>query len=195
MFILPKDDRMFCTLATGRAVFLSDGITHHYALVDSVDYIRKIVTLLDPWAAVSFLLPDHNVIGVKGRAYTGPQGQPLLDLSFDDYMRAIHGQLEMIVWDPFFQTMEKVYSDIAGEEEYLVWKYSRILESGDFDSAVLTTIMLSARPDIATKPKLRLLTQYAKDYPIRSALPLGSRCPSQEGAHKRRKSHGSERRF
>jgi hypothetical protein len=166
VFILPKDERMLCTLAVGRAVFLSDGVTHHYALVDSVDYKRKIVTLLDPWASVSFLLPDHNVIGVNARAYSGQQGQPLLDLSFDDYMRAIHGQLEMIVWDPFFNTMEKVYSDIARSEEYLVWKYSRILESGDFDNAVLTTIMLSTRPDINTKPKLRLLTQYAKDYTI-----------------------------
>jgi hypothetical protein len=38
VFALPQDDRLLCPLLPANIVFLSDGVTHHYATVYDIDY-------------------------------------------------------------------------------------------------------------------------------------------------------------
>jgi hypothetical protein len=163
VFVLPKDDLLLCTMAPGRAVFLSDGVTHHYAIIDWVDPKRRIVTLVDPWAPVSFMLPGHNVAGVSAHAYTGANGAPLLDLTFDDFTTLLHGSIEAIDPHDYFATMEKLYPQRAATQDYLVWKYTRLLASGDFDTELMTAVEINGRKDLAALPKLRLLLDYSND--------------------------------
>lgn len=47
-----------------------------------------------PILRFSFLLPGHNLIDVKARSRIGPKGQPYLDLSFDEFLRALRGSIE-----------------------------------------------------------------------------------------------------
>ena len=145
VYILPKDARIFCLFEPGRAVFLSDDVTHHYAIVDDIDLRRRVVTLVDPWAFVSFLLPGHNYKDVKARAYRGGRGQPLLDLTFDEFLRVLGGSVEGIVPDQFFQAFEKLYPELARREDYLVWKYTRLLASDDFTTSLMIISRSRAR--------------------------------------------------
>jgi hypothetical protein len=96
IYTLPRDPRILCLLAPGTVVFLSDEVTHHYAIVDDIDYQKEVVTLIDPWAGASFLLAGRNVLGVRARAYTGPKGQPFLDLTFAECLRVIHGTADRL---------------------------------------------------------------------------------------------------
>jgi hypothetical protein len=166
VFVLPRNPLVLCTLSPGRTVFLSDEVTHHFSMVDGVDYKKQIVTLLDPWAPVSFLLPGNNVVDVRARAYTGPRGQPLLDLTFDEFLRVIHGSLEMAEPVPYFETLEKLSPKMADNDDYLFWKYSRRLASGDFETGLFADLEVKRRSDLASRPKLRLLLDYSNDLTI-----------------------------
>lgn len=163
--VLPSDSRIFCLLQPGRGVFLSDGVTHHYAIVYDIDYQRKIVTLVDRWAKVSFLLAGHNVLGVKALPHK-ERNQLLLDLTFDEFLRVLRGSIETIVPRQMFETLEKLYPEMAATENYLAWKYSRLLASDDFDTSMLITLKLSNRADINAMPQIRTLLQWGYDYTI-----------------------------
>jgi hypothetical protein len=124
------------------------------------------VTLLDPWASHSFLLPGNNAIGAKARHRAGPQGQPLLDVSFEDFLRALRGSIEGFLPDATFAGLEALYPEMDQREEYLVWKYSRLLSTDSFQVSFMRVIELTARTDLERMPKLRLLAQWADDYII-----------------------------
>jgi len=162
VYIFRKDHRFLCVVEPGLLVFLSDDVTHHYASVENVDYEKQIITLADPWASESFLLAGYNVIDVKARAYIGLKGQPLLDLSFDEFLRALRGSIEMDVPQALFQVLEKIYPVETSEEAYLVWKYSRLLAS-DYPTQLIIRLEMSKRSDLSSKPRLSLLIQYAND--------------------------------
>ena len=163
--ILPSDPQILCLLQPGRTVFLSDGVTHHYAIVYDIDYQRKIITLADPWAKESFLLAGHNMLGVKALPRK-KNGQLLLDLTFNEFLHVLRGSVEAIVPQKMFETMEKLYPKMAISEDYLVWKYSRLLASGDYSTSVLITLELLSSGNIKIMPRLRTLFQWGNDYII-----------------------------
>ena len=164
--VLPKDERTLCLLQPGRAVFLSDGATHHYALVYSIDYRKKTVTLLDPWASVSFLLNGHNLIGVSAIPRLGRHGEPLLDISFDGFLRALHGSIEEFLPSATFVGIEAFYPAMANTEDYLFWKYSRLMATNSFQMSFFPVVELTSRKDFDKMPKLTLLSKWADDYLI-----------------------------
>lgn len=163
-YVLPRDEYTICSMQPGRAVFLADGNTNHFALVDAIDFKSHTVTLLDPWASVSFLLPGHNLLGVSARARTGKEGQPYLDLTFGDFLLALQGSIEEFEPEATFAAIEAFYPVLLKDDDYLTWKYSRILTTDSFQMAIFPAIALSQRPDLSRMPKLRLLSQWASDY-------------------------------
>jgi hypothetical protein len=182
--VLPSDPRVFCLLEPGLTIFLSDGgDLYHYANIDNVDLQRKVVTLFDPWASVSFLLPGHNFVDVKARAYSGAEGQPLLDLTFDEFLRALRGSVEWNKPEEFFETFEKVYPELARTEDYLVWRYTRLLASGDYSYSISTAVMKLSQEPIENMPRLRLVKQWADDYTI--GVPSGFRILELGGSAKK----------
>ena len=163
-FVLPRDDRVLCLIAPGQGVLLSDDVTHHYAMIYSVDVKRKRVTLLDNWASVSFLLPGRNVSGVEAVASVGKNGENLLELTFDDFVRSLRGILCVAFVQNFFTAIEKNYADQAGTEDYSFWKYSRMLTSGDFEVALMIALELGGGDQ--KKEKLKLLKAFSNDVAI-----------------------------
>jgi hypothetical protein len=164
--IMTSDERTLCLLAPGRAVFLSDGDTHHYALVHTIDYARRKVTLLDPWAASSFLLEGRNGIGVRARPYVGARGQPLLEISFDEFLRSLRGSIEEFGPEGNFAAIEALYPELAKTEEYNFWKYSRMFSADSFQMSIFPVIAFSSRRDLMAMQRLQLLAQWANDYII-----------------------------
>jgi hypothetical protein len=164
--IMPADKRTLCLLLPGRAVFLSDGVTHHYALVDTIDYQQERVTLLDPWAAASFLLPGRNSIGVSARASVDSRGHPFLTLSFDEFLRVLRGSIEEFEPDALFAGLEVFYPELAHNEDYLFWKYSRTFATDSFQMSIFPVIEFTSRKDLQAMPKLQLLGNWSNDYII-----------------------------
>lgn len=164
VYFLPADWRTLCILQPGRAVFLSDNATHHYAIVDAIDYQRQIVTLLDPWSRTSFLLEGYNFADVKAKSRVGPRGQPLLDVSFADFLRVLHGSIEEFQPQMTFAGLEAYYPEIANTEDYLFWKHSRLLMTDSFQMSLIPVIDLASIAKKSHMPKLQLLSQWANDY-------------------------------
>ena len=153
-------------LAPTTAVFLSDDVTHHYATVYDVDYKKQIVTLADPWAQVSFLLTGRNLIGAKAHARLGAAGKSLLELTFKDFARALHGLANAgALLPPTIDVVEKLYPERAGDESFLFWRYSRPL-TGGMDATLMTMLELGGRDDLKSKPRLALLSDYTNDLAI-----------------------------
>lgn len=163
-FVLPRDERALCLFAPGQGVLLSDDVTHHYAVIYSVDAKRKRVTLADNWASVSFLLPGRNVSGVEAVASVGKNGESLLELSFDDFVRSLRGILCLAFIQNFHTAIEKNYPDQASNEDYAFWKYSRMLTSGDFEIALMVSLQLAGESQ--NKEKLKLLKSFSDDVAI-----------------------------
>jgi hypothetical protein len=159
-YLLPADSRALCLMAPATLVLMSDGITHHYASIDHVDFAKHTVTLLDPWAFASFLLAGHNVIGAKGQPHRGKYGEVLLELSFDDFLHALRGAVQAADAPKSFDVADKLYPELARTEGYQFWKYSSELNSRSFDAALMVSIALMQ----AKLPKLALLENYASDY-------------------------------
>jgi hypothetical protein len=166
IFALPRDARALCLLAPLTAVFLSDDVTHHYATVYAVDAKKEVVTLADPWAQVSFLRAGHNLIGAAARPWSGPKGEALLDVSFKDMMRALHGLANPGRLVPAtIEVIDKLYPELGQDESYLFWRYARPLPGG-VDAALMTMLELTARNDLDKKPRLKRLAAYANDLAI-----------------------------
>jgi hypothetical protein len=164
LHVMPVDPRVLCLLEPSHIVFLSDGVTHHYATVYGVDYRHKVITLADPWASVSFLLAGRNVLGVKARPYRNSHGQPVLDLSFSEFLGVLRGSVEASFPMLMFETMEKLYPELAQTEDYLFWKYTRMFASDNLVTSFMTLKEISSRTDIAKMPRLRLLFEWGSDY-------------------------------
>lgn len=140
VFVLPLDDRALCQLLPLQAVFLSDGATHHYAEISRVDYQHQTITLNDEWADVSFLRDGYNIAGVKGIPLKTPGGKPQLQLTFEDFVSVLRGRIFVPVADPkiagedalvsahdVLRVIERLYPEVASSQDYLLWKYSRML--------------------------------------------------------------------
>ena len=166
MLLLPQDATMLCLLFPFEGIFLSDGATHHYAVMYDVDYENRIVTLADPWASESFLLPGRNLLGVKARSVVVKPGFHALTLSFDDFVRSTR---EIVVSsnslpnEYLFDTIEQEYPKSELGENFKVWAYEGILSTGNFDSTMLVAIKLASDKDVEFMPRLALLRSYADD--------------------------------
>lgn len=164
--ILPSDQRALCLLLPGRAVFLSDGTTHHFSLIYSVDYNSERVRFLDPWAQQSFLLEGKNNFGIKARAFLGTAKQPLLDISFDDFLKVWRGSIEELNSDIYFSGIEAFYPELRRREDYLFWKYSRTFAVDSFQMTILSAIEFTHDFGSSSRGKLKLLARWADDYII-----------------------------
>ena len=127
---------------------------------------KQIVTLADPWAQVSFLLTGRNLIGAKAHARLGDAGESLLELTFKDFARALHGLANAgALLPPTIDVVEKLYPERAGDESFLFWRYSRPL-TGGMDATLMTMLDLGGRDDLKSKPRLALLSDYTNDLAI-----------------------------
>lgn len=166
VFALPRDVRALCLLIPTTALFLSDDVTHHFATVYAINYNKEIVTLADPWAQVSFLRAGHNLIGAAAQPRLGAKGEALLDVSFKDMARALHGLANPgRLLHPTIDVIDKLYPELADDESYLFWRYARPM-SGGFDAALMTMLELTSRSDLAKKPRLAQLAAYSNDLAI-----------------------------
>lgn len=167
VFALPGGARAVCHLLPGVAVFLSDGSTFHYAPVADVDYAAETVTLADPWAKVSFLRKGFNQADVAGEVSAAPDGTPRMRLSFADFAKVFRGQIDTAAdaggFAPqvTFDTLARVYPELAANDDFLFWRYSRLISqlNGARSADVLTD--LGDRTDLDTKPGLKLLADAA----------------------------------
>jgi hypothetical protein len=162
--IFPTDESFLCNLSVGRAVFLSDGQTHHYAVVYDINYQTSTITLLDPWASVSFLLPGNNLANVKAKARFSKARQPLLDLSFAEFQRVVLGSVEEFNPVAALALAEALHPEYQNNEDFLFWKYSRLMATSSWQRTFIPTLELSARKDLQSKPRLDLLARWAHDY-------------------------------
>jgi len=163
VFVMPLDSRAVCILAPESVVFLSDDATHHYATIDSIDFATQSVTLVDPWASVSFLLPGRNLLGIRAEAIEPAGNAQRIKLSIGEFLRVLRGFVEASDPQRTFEAIEKIYPELAGSEDYLFWKYSRVIGTGRYDDIIAAVSDLQARDDIASKPRLKLLLDFAND--------------------------------
>ncbi len=131
-FVLPSDQRLLCLLLPGTNVFLSDGVTHHYAMVEAVDRGRGVVRLLDPWARQSFLRPGANVLGVRGTVVVVEGEPPRIELSLTDAVQVIKGLLSPVPVRLFADSVAALYPTEARSPAFFVWKYSRMVTGSSF---------------------------------------------------------------
>lgn len=167
VYVLPGGPRVVCHLLPSVAVFLSDGSTFHYAPIADVDYQAETVTLADPWAKVSFLRKGFNQADVAAEVLTAPDGTPRLRLSFSDFAKVFRGEIDATAnaadFSPSvtFQALARIYPEIAGDEKFLFWRYSRLISQLDpkYGAAIMTE--LGDRTDLEAKPSLKLLADTA----------------------------------
>lgn len=169
VLVLPRDFRVVCTLLPYEKVLLSDGVTHHYALIGDVDHARRTIVLLDQWANVSFLREGRNLAGVKATASTGIFGTGQLKLSFEEIQRVIRGRFSSA--RPFsdvpatlaFDTIADLYPELAETEGFQAWKYSRLLSGFDIKTNVEAARELATRTDLGDKPILQSFAAGSSD--------------------------------
>ena len=167
VYVLPGGPRVVCHLLPSVAVFLSDGSTFHYAPIADVDYQAETVTLADPWAKVSFLRKGFNQAEVAAEVLAAPDGTPRLRLSFADFAKVYRGEIDATAnaadFSPSvtFEALARIYPEIAGDEKFLFWRYSRLISQLDpkYGAAIMTE--LGERTDLDAKPSLRLLADSA----------------------------------
>lgn len=167
VFVLPGGARALCHMAPGIVVFLSDGATFHYAMIGDVDHAAGIVTLADPWADVSFLRKGFNQAGVAGEVARDAMGRAVLKLSFADFATVFKGMVDSSAgqagFEPriTFETLARIYPEIAETEAFLFWRYSRMLSRLDLTFGMDALAELANRSDLASKPTLGQLVDMA----------------------------------
>jgi len=163
VFVMPLDSRSVCILAPESVIFLSDNATHHYVTIDEIDFAAQSVTLVDPWASVSFLLPGRNLVGIRAEIVAPVNGVDRLKMAIDDFLRVLRGVVEAADPQMMFKAIEKNYPELANSEDYLFWKYSHMIGSGRYDDIITAISDLQMRGDIGSKPRLKLLVDFATD--------------------------------
>lgn len=136
-FSVPRDSRVFCYLKPATLLLLSDGFTHHYAMVRKVDYDASEVWISDNWAKNSFLLEGKNVLDVKAKAIDDHRSRPYLRLSFGDFLKVIVGFVEADEPGNLFSSIfdNEAPTNAARSEEIVYWVLI-VAISGDALSAV-----------------------------------------------------------
>jgi tetratricopeptide (TPR) repeat protein len=178
VFSLSSDPRLLCILSPAQGVFLSDGVTNHYAVIRHIDYAAGKIVLIDPWSSKSFLLQGRNLAGVAGRPLHPPGEPEQLELSFGDFLRVDKGLMNpAATTDGFFDIVASLYPETSGTDEFLFWKFSRRLMA--LNSGAATAALVDFLVEAQHRPALRTLRDYATDVSIRVASGFEVNGPGQ----------------
>ena len=87
---VPAED-LWCIARPGDTVLLSDEVTHHYTMIDSIDRTKNLIYFLDNWPDQFFLLPGRNVEDVSAEVAQDVNGKKLVRITKADFNRVAVG--------------------------------------------------------------------------------------------------------
>lgn len=135
-FVLPADERIACLLLPGTGVLLSDGITHHYNLIDTIDIDKGTVRFFDLWAKSSFLRKNANVLGIDGHPIIEPDKPNRIEIKISELAIVLRGIVIALDHNDFlnesglfFDLIESNYEKELDREHYEIWKSGAIISN------------------------------------------------------------------